>query len=387
MKSVVKSTGKIAANIFALSVLAVFSANSSAQGDDTSRFYFQEVSERYFQYPQNARTFGMAGSTLQTSVNSSSILANPAGIGLMQGGEFSTTYSYNMMGGTEFPTGADIDKKESIYSGMVALPVGPLTDDLPEFGNFGIAWSGLDSKWDDDTFDTLTQRSHLVASYAYAVSPTFSLGYSFGWVEDRFQSRDIVHFPMHDGFRHTIGGVWKHDEKLMLGTSFYVGHGEHTALYGPGIEDTSDTREIGVAFGGEYLYNEMILAAGIDFRHLSAEGDTVESIPANIVGGNENGNIYNIRAGLENPINDWSVVRAGYRFAGLDSYKYNRPELNSLNGSANYHAVSAGVGFSFPSSSQYLRGVILDYGAEVRFAADNDFQHTVTLSVPFDLCG
>ena len=304
----------------------------------------------------------------------------------MKDGEVSATYGYNKVSGDEFPTGVDIEQQSDSGSGMIAIPLMPTIDGYPDYGNFGLAWNKIDSNWKDDSFDTISERQQVTAAYAHQISETTSLGYSFGWTDDKFQSRAIFNYPMRKGLRHTIGAQWKASDTLSFGSSAYFGYGEHRALYGPGITGTSDTEEVGFDLGTAYQMERTLLTASLDYRHLSSDGEVVASIPANVVGGDENGNLYNVRIGAEHPINDWFDVRAGYRFAGLASYNYNRVELNDLNGSANYHAVSAGFGFNIPTHNSYIQRVDLDYGTEFRKAGDNDWQHLVTLSIPFELC-
>lgn len=360
---------------------------SSAYADNVTDLYFQEASQRYFEYQQNARTFGMAGSSVQSSTDSSNVVGNPAGLGFQRNNEFSTTYSYNRISGDEFPTNADIDQTENIGSGIITLPIMPVLGDVPEYGNFGVAWSQSKAKWNDDSFNTIAERTQLVSAWGYALSPVFSLGYSLGWTSDKFQSRDVFDYPMGDGFRHTAGLSWKPQNDAVIGASFFIGHGSHNALYGPGIKGDSDTQEVGVDVGWQLQLENTLVAMGVDYRHLSTNGQVVQSIPANVVGGDENGNLYNIRLGLENKIDDSWKVRAGYRFAGLASYKYERVELNPINGSAYYNAYTLGAGYSIPIHDSHIKAVNLDYGVEYRDIAEGDWQHVVTVSVPFNTCG
>jgi len=355
--------------------------------DDVTDLYFQEVIERYYENPQNARSFGMGGSITQTSRDSSNVFGNPAGLGLMQGGEASATYSRNTISGAEYPTGAEVEQNSDMGSAQLAVPIGPREQGLPEYGNFGLGWGTVDSKWDDDTFDTLAKRTQVTAAYAYGLSKDASVGYSLGWVRDKFQSRAIFDYPMSDGFRHTLGATFAADENLTMGVSAMVGHGNHHALYGPGIETDSRTFEAGFDVGATLNMEGTLVSVGADYRHLSTDGAVVSSIPQNVVGGDENGNLYNLRLGVEAPVSDMVAVRAGYRFAGLANYKYNRVELNDLNGSANYHAMSLGAGVKFAIDDPYIKSVNLDYGVEYRVVGDNDWQHVVTLGVPFNLCG
>lgn len=369
-----------------LTVGLVAYANTS-QADEVTDLYFQQVIERYFEYPQNARTFGMAGSSWITARDSSSVYGNPAGLGWMSDGEFSGTYGYNTISGEEFPTGQDVSQEGGMGSALLAMPLGPTTNGLPYYGNIGLGWNYSEATWLDDTFDTETERQQVSLAYAIPVSDSVSLGYSLGWTEDDFQANRIFNYPMHAGFRHTLGALYKQSEELLIGSTLTIGHGEHRALYGPGIVDESDNLQVSFGIGAEYLMNSATaIAFTADYTNLDSNGELVSSIQPNIVGGDENGNLFNIRLGVEHDFNERLTGRAGYRYAGLASYKYNRVELNPLNGSAYYNAWSLGLGTSFPVSSHYVKQILLDYGVEYRAVGNDDWQHLVTISVPFEVC-
>ncbi len=380
-----KSFAMVRAMVFLL--VAAPLVTKSAHADDVSDFYFQQVVERYFEYPQNARTFGMAGSSVVTSSDSSSVLGNPAGLGLMKGGEVSFGYGYNRISGNEFPTGNGIEQTGNMGSGILALPIVPTSDGLPDYGNFGIAWSGYDTDWDDDSYNSGTERTQVVAAYSYGISENLSFGYSLGWTDDKLQAIDVFNYPMGDGFRHTLGTLYHVSDAFTFGSDIFFGHGTHHALFGPGIEGDSKNFQFGLDVGGSYqLTDYTTLALSTSYSHLSTDGEVVSSLPENIVGGDENGNLFHIRAGVEHAVTDWFMARAGYRFAGLASYRYNRVELNDLNGSAYYNAWSLGAGFVIPVGGHYVKQVSLDYGVEYRAVGNNDWQHLVTVSVPFNLC-
>jgi len=99
---------------------------------------------------------------------------------------------------------------------------------------------------------------------------------------------------------YSLGELRRSSPDLAFGSSFFVGDGEHHALYGPGIRESSNTFEAGIDAGMSYQFRPATsLAVGVGYRHLSSDGDVVSSIPANVVGGNENGNIFDARVGLE----------------------------------------------------------------------------------------
>lgn len=349
--------------------------------------YFQTSLERYFAYPENARTFGMAGSSTLTSRDSSSIYGNPAGLAAMQDGEFSASYGYNQISGDEFPTGIGVDQKGNFGSALLAVPIGPTLQGPSCYGNLGLSFNIYDTHWQDDSYDTSTERQQVSAAYAIPVSDEWNLGYSLGWTDEAYHSEMIVAYPMHEGFLHTLGADYQAAEDMRVGLQVNYGHGDHRALYGPGIVRTAKNRQLGIGVGLEYDYDATTLLAFLaDYTHLETERGVELSIPANVVGGDENGNIFNLRAGVEHSFNEQLRGRAGYRFAGLASYHHDRVELNPLSGSAYHSAFALGLGYTFNTTGHIIQQIGLDYGVEYRTAGDGDFQHLVTIVIPFEMC-
>ena len=374
----------------ALAFAALLVTSATAAADDrVTDLYFQEAIERYFEYPQNAATFGMAGSNVMTTSDSSSVVGNPAGLGFMKLGEVSGTYSHNSIGGAEFDSDQSVTQQTNAGSGMIAIPLGGRSTELPDYGNLGIAWTQSYGRWGDSTYDTIAKRMQIVGAYSLPINSNLSAGYSLGWTDDKFQAREVFDFPMASGFRHTLGLQWQDDQgDLRIGFSGMLGHGRHHALFEPDTNATSKTFETGADLGASYrVASATVLAMGLEYRHLQSNGDVVESIPANVVGGDENGNVYGIKLGVEQGLFDNAVkIRAGYRYAGLAAYNYNRVELNDINGSAYYNAWTLGAGYEQRLDSKWIPSIRIDYGVEYRTTSGDDWEHVVTVSMPFDLC-
>jgi opacity protein-like surface antigen len=95
----------------------------------------------------------------------------------------------------------------------------------------------------------------------------------------------------------------------------------------------------------------------------------------------------NIRLGLEQYLDDWIAIRGGYRYGANFTWDYDRSDLSDLTGSANYSAWTAGAGVKYDlDQDSFVRSILLDYAAEYRDVGNNDWQHVVSLSAPFDLC-
>lgn len=368
--------------------LVLFAATVSTDvfADGRRDFYFQQARQRYFNQPENARTFGMAGSTVATSTDSSSVVGNPAGIGLMKGADLSFTYGHDTITGNEHPSYKDIEQTENSGQVLAAIPLGPVENDLPDYGNLGIGWSGYERDV-DDSFDTESDGYRLTLAYAKAIDASTSLAYSLGYMNDDLEN-DLYNYSMDNGFRHTIGISNKYSEEMSWGASTFFGHGDRDVEIAgtPGDDGSSDLFEYGLNVGAGFrVAPETLLAISADYEYYDADGDVVAANEAIVHGGDEDGQVFNVRAGIEQTINEWLALRGGYRYAGLQDYDWDRDELDVLNGSAKHNVWTLGAGLTFPLDG-YIQAVKLDYGVEFRSIADDDWQHVVTASVPMDVC-
>lgn len=360
----------------------------SARADAQTDFYFQEAIDRYFNQPQTARTLAMGGSSRVTSTTSVSVVSNPAGLGLMKLGDLSATYSYDRISGREFPDYQyRIEDKEHIGQALLALPIGPELDALPRYGNFGIGWSQDWSDYDGDSYRGESDTYRVTAAYAKALDDDLSVGYSLTYLNDDYRS-DLASYDMTNGFRYTLGVLARYSDDLLAGLSLFIGHGTHDlSLAGGAGSGESDHIEVGFDVGGAYGLGKTLLTGSIDYAYYDSDGVDAVSDPRIWFGGSEEGHVFNIRVGVEHPLTEWLLARAGYRYAGLSDYEWERPELGELNGSAKYNAWSLGAGVVISTSYRYVPVIRLDYGVEYRAIAHDDWQHMVTASAPLDLCG
>ena len=370
--------------VVGLTATALF-ASSQAIADGRADFYSQLMQQRYYDQPQNARTFGMGGSTVQTSSDSSSVIGNPAGLGLMNNGDFSVTYGHNQVSGREQPNYDSIEQTENSGSALLALPIGPTSDGLPNYGNLGLGWHGYDSDA-DDSINTQTDGYQATFAYGKSISDKWALGYGLTYFNDSLDT-DVAEFSGDNGFRHTLGVQGKVTDVLTFGSTFFIGNGDHeTKLVGSGINGDSSLKEYGIDAGFGYQMGKTMLAFAAGYTHYDANGDLLTG-PDNVVfGGDEEGDTFNIRFGVEHEVAENFVLRGGYRFAGVTSYDFSRPEIDDFNGSAKYNAWSAGFGTNINIGDGYFRTLKLDYGVEYRQVGEHDWQHVVTASLPFSIC-
>ena len=369
-----------------VALIAAVISNSAVADEKAHDFYFQQSQKRFFGQTQNARTFGMGGSSVATSSDSSSTVGNPAGLGMMKKGDVSVSFGTNEISGNEFPGGSKIKEEDSTGSVLAAIPLGPVKDDLPDYGNLGFGWVGRTGDFGGDSLDTDTDGYQLAVAYGAALDKDMSIGYGLTYNNDKVRA-NIYDYKMTNGFNHTLGLQNKVDEDLSVGAQINVGHGSHR-LNSTGGNETVDQLSVGTGFGAALkLAPETTLTGSVDYTYYRNNGDDVVSDPRIVFGGDSFGHSGSVRVGVEHWLADWVALRGGYRYAANFNWEYDRPELDELDGSAKYNAWSAGVGLKYDlGEDSFFRSVNLDYGAEYCALGDDDWQHIATLSAPFDLC-
>lgn len=369
--------------------LVLAGATSLGHADEKAHdFYFQQNQQRFVTQTQDARMFGMGGSTALTAANSVSTVTNPAGLGMMKYGDVSASYSYNEVSGNDFPTGGRVKDKQNWGQVYGATPLGPVKDSLPDYGNLGLGWYGRYGNWNPDQTSTDSSTYQGSAGYGKAIGDKTSLGYSLTYQNDSISS-DRFDYGSTNSFLHNVGVQYRDSEDLVWGATVTLGHGKHDLRFPQGVRGQSvDQFSAGVATGLEYQADDTTsVAVGVDYTYYDNNGDNNVVVSNTVWGGDSTGHAGNARVGIEERINDWFAVRAGYRYAANFNWNYKRDDLSELDGSAKYNAWSggAGVNYAFDRDS-FIQSVRLDYGVEYRDVGNGDWQHLITLATPFDLC-
>jgi hypothetical protein len=374
---------KIIGKVVAVSFASVAAASLSYADEKAHDFYFQQNQQRFIVQPQNARMFGMAGSTALTAANSLSTVNNPAGLGMMKYGEVSAAYGYNEITGNT-QGGARVKDKQNSGQVYGATPIGPVKGGLPDYGNFGLGWYGRSGDWTNDPQNTDTGTYQVSGGYGKAISENVALGYGLTYQNDSVDF-DGGKYDSSESFLHNVGLQYMESKDLVLGTSLTIGHGSHD-LEGVGADQTVDQMSVGIAAGAEYMMDETTLGFGIDYTNYDNSGD---NNVANRTGwgGDSTGKAMNVRLGLEQRLNEWFAVRGGYRYASNFDWDYDRAGLSDLSGSAKYNAWTLGAGLNYAfEEGDFIRAIMVDYGVEYRDVGNNDWQHLVSVAAPFDLC-
>ncbi len=380
-------TLKIVKRIAILPCLVVFGLDSSLADEKAHEFYFQQNQQRFVAQAQDARMLALGGATTQTTASSVATVTNPGGLGRMKYGDMSGSYGYNEVTGNRFPDGGKLKDKQNSGQLYGAIPINPVKDGLPDGGNLGLGWYGRYGNWAYDPDETDTSTYQMSAAYGKAISERLSIGYGLTYQNDDLNAAPYE-YSSTNSFLHTVGLQYRDGSDLTLGSSVSIGHGSHSLDYTSGLQG-QDVDQLSVTWAGgvEYEMDSTTLAGGLDFAYLDNKGDTNSQPNLVVFGGSSHGYLMNLRAGIEERVEEWLAVRAGYRYAANFNWEYKRDSLDELDGSAKYNALSLGAGirqdFGRDAVIQALR---VDYGVEYRMVGDNDWQHLVTVSAPFDIC-
>ncbi|MFO0416009.1 MAG: hypothetical protein ACK5Y6_01855 [Pseudomonadota bacterium] len=374
---------RILGKVVAVSCVSVAAASLSYADEKAHDFYFQQNQQRFITQAQNARMFGMAGSTALTAQNSLSTVNNPAGLGMMKYGEVSAAYGYNEITGNS-QNGTSVKDKQNSGQVYGATPLGPVKGGLPDYGNFGLGWYGRSGDWSNDPQNTDTGTYQVSGAYGTALSDDMSIGYGLTFQNDSVDF-DGGKYDSSESFLHNVGIQMAASSDLVYGASLTIGHGSHD-LEGVAADQTVDQFSVGIGGAAEYTMDTTTLGFGVDYTRYDNSGDN-NVANRSVWGGDSNGHAMNIRLGLEERLNDWFAVRGGYRYASNFDWDYDRAGLSDLSGSAKYNAWTAGAGLNYAfDEGDLIRAIAIDYGVEYRDVGNNDWQHLVSVAAPFDLC-
>lgn len=352
---------KYAGAMLASSVL-LFAGSVIAEGRED--YYTQTNQQRYFNMPENARDFAMAGASVPTSSDSSSVVGNPAGLGFMRDADVSVTYFHDQITGNDAADFGEIENETDGGHVLAAIPIVPTLDGTPKYGTLGLGWTGF--RGDSDDVANSESRSYgLTASYGKDLSDALALGYSVGYYHKKFTQEVPADLSakMTDGVVQTVGLQHKLSAATTWGLSSKYGFGSYDYETNGSEIASEDVSSWGASTGIAHAFGPTTLFGSVDYTNYNSDTD-------------DDSYAWGFRTGLEQKFTDWLKGYLGYRYQANFEY-----DQGFENNNAKYNAVSFGAGVKL------MRHLFADYGAEVRAVGDGyDWTHSVTLSVPFSMC-
>jgi hypothetical protein len=363
-------------------VAAAFLLSSGqASASPINEFYIRQALDRYFTLPRDADTLATAGSSAMTCSDSDCMFLNPAGLGEVEDIQLSTSLGFSLLNGQDFFTEEHLEQNEYIGDVILGFPLGTADPRKPRYGTLTLAYSRYDGHTDDMLHTTPDGHRR---SLAYGISPSdeLSLGYSFTFYDDQLHN-DFSDLHSHSRLLHIWGIQYRPDKKLEIGSTFSLGIGQ---------SDTTDFRfdSNGLSHLRSYSGNIGVtgdlagyrVSASADYTRVESRGNLDGVAPPVVIGGDESGNIYNVRVGAEKPLSENFSARAGLRYEEVESYKFHREDLADLSGQVRGPAVALGIQYRIPGSYSHQPAAVLSYGVERLFIGDGVWQHLLTLKVP-----
>jgi hypothetical protein len=362
----------------------VLASTLPAAADEAEEYASQQAVRLYFDLPENARTFGMAGSSVATSQDVSGLFGNPAGLGWLPGVEIAVTLGFDKISGEEFlasdePSSSDFDNVGQDFGGG-HLQVGmPIEEGSGGVLGMGVSLIGSDV---DDQYRTDTDGFRLHIGYGKRIDEDLTLGYALSY-HRLDHVNDFVDCSLESAYRHTLGLEYRLDERWMLGVFGFYGRGDWDCDWQQPYLDVNvdaDRQSLGANMGIFWQALERTgVAASVDYTDYETDADVGESMGYLGEDVNEEGYSLGARAGIEQEIKEWLDLRGGYRFQHIDYDFHDSGVATSLSGTNSYHAVTAGLGLSRLGETE----IELAYGIEYRFIGDGDFTHVITLAFRF----
>lgn len=358
MMQVKKIAGVIAAGAILFAGAAI--------ADGRQDYYTQTEVLGFFNNPQNARTIGMAGSSVATSSDSSSVVGNPAGLGWLKDADVSATYYRNQISGDDSSNSHEIQADVDGGQALASIPLVPTLDGTPRYGSLGFGWAGF--KADSDTVaDDSYKNYSLNLAYGKDLSDQASVGYAIAYNQNKQEQKGGASAKLTDGVNQTVGLQYKTSKDTTWGVSTHYGFGsyDYKGSY-PRAKASTTTEDVsnwGADLGWGHQIGKTLWTASTDYNLYNSQY-------------RDDFGAWNFRVGLEQSLTQSIKGRLGYRYAAIVGN-----DLGNDNNNVKYSAVSLGLGFNL------AKWLTADYGTEYRHVGDgSDWSHYVTLSVPFSLC-
>ena len=367
------------ASFLLFSVLIQAFSAADCLGSPLRDFYIRQALDRYFALPGNAETLSLAGSTAMTCSGADCLYLNPAGLGFLPVKEFSSTLGFSLLEGDDFIDGEPLEQNEYHGYGVLAVPFGSVKESRPRYGALAIGYSRYDGHTNDSIHTHPDGHTRSIA-YAYAPTEELSVGYTFVFYDDQLHTI-FSDLHSHSRLLHVWGTQFRPTEDLEFGGLFQLGIGQ---------SDTEDfrfdsngllhLRQYSGQLGVTKTFSSFKVALSFDYTRAQSQGHINGVAFPVTIGGNESGNIYNIRLGVEKKLQQNLSLRSGFRWYEVESYEFQRADLQRLSGNVQGMGFSLGVGYRF-GKGQYAPS--LDYGSEYLLIGDGAWEHLLSLKVPF----
>ncbi len=372
--------GRLSAQCFLLRMATLAAVTVAVASDCVAAprndFYISQAMERYFSLPQDARTISNGGSDALLCRGSICNFNNPAGLGFTPRTSLGLTAASRSLTGEDFTSPDEIEQVEDRGYLATAIPFGEVEREIPRYGTLGLALS----RYHGDTNDPINSTpdgSRRTVAYGFAPAENISIGYSFTFYDDQLRT-DLADLHSHARFLHLFGLQADLGDGFSFGGLFQLGIGQSdTEDFNLQPDGLSHIKQYTSAISVKKSWDGANLSLGADYSDFRSEGNLLSVSEGVVIGGDENGSLYNLRLGGEAEVYDSLFFRAGARFfAG--TYNFLRPDIHDLSGDMHGGGFSSGLGYAFDIAEYVAK---IDYGVEYLTSGRGGWQHVLTFAV------
>jgi len=375
--------------LFTLARLVLLAVSGSlffhqpAAGAPRNDLYIQQALDRYFPLPIDASALALGGSSAPTCYGSSCLFQNPAGLGFAPLFDLSLSLEEANVSGHEIGSDRSIEQTENRGAVTAVLPLGTVGR-VPRYGALALGFSRYQGQT-NDALQSSPDGHRRSVGFGCALNDSFALGYSFTFYDDQLRTR-VSDLHSHARFLHFAGMQYRGGDGLRFGGVFGLGVGqsdtEDMQLLGDGL---TRVREYRGGLGVSQKYDDLTVMLAVDYAHVSSKGNLDRFSPGVVIGGDEHGDVLNVRAGVEARLLPRLLGRVGVRLYEVADYQFERDELHGLSGHVHSLGAAAGLGYELWRVSAGERNAQISYGVEYLTTGHGDWHHLVSLDVPMSL--
>ncbi len=358
-------------------------ARSSALAAPRNDLYIQQALDRYFPVPVDAPALALGGSSAPTCDGSSCLYQNPAGLGFSSLVDVTVSLEEANVSGHEFGSDRSIEQTENRGAVTALAPFGAGLG-APRYGALALGFSRYQGQT-NDSLQSSPDGHRRSIGFGYAVNDGLALGYAFTFYDDQLRTR-VSDLHSHARFLHVAGAQYRGAGGFRIGGTFGLGIGqsdtEDMQRLGDGL---TRAREYRAGLGLSKAIDHLMVSFALDYAHVSSKGNLDQFSPGVVVGGDEHGDLFNVRVGLEMSLFPRLLCRVGTRLYEVADYQFEREDLRRLSGHVHSLGVSAGFGYELWRLPGFEQSAQMSYGVEYLTTGHGDWHHLVSLAVPLSL--
>lgn len=344
--------------VFFLFMAITLPSIQSGFGDSHNSCLIQHAILRYFPLNHSIRSLGMGSTWVTLNQKNEGITGNPATLVINQRHTVvSGNFSYETISGDLIsPSFRFSNQTDDLFQGMLGFSLA-----LPgRLGNIG--FSGTIARIQTNNYINSDFDSAQISTvWGNQLNDSVSIGYGLSIFNDDEDS-DIVDYGMNVGHLHRIGFITGKQDQFQFGAVGLLGFGDTDSDFIGEAYGSGDREMMSVRLGASCEISEVLLLA-LDLGYTDYKHDAAVTYAGFSASADEDGNCFDLGAGVEYEFIDRVVGRAGFHYQHLDYHIQGDSHLQDLE----YVAPTAGLGIKLSGTFS------LDVGVEIRCLDKTDY--------------